>query len=285
MILTPHVYSATPTKEEVQHFLEQGLEPGQIWFFWCLKGATYNSYTKEPDGWEWPPRVSGRIAAMDKKEARRKICEDFGEDYPMRVLDKERTKYPFLLYIEAMTTNNRFAIRFMTRACDICGSHFTLNDHYMQPEKSERGGNNTCSQACETIFTNRQNRDFIALKNNTGQHVPVIYCITHKPSNRRYVGKTTQAVTLRWYQHFFHPGDTPFHQLIQTSALTDWCFEVLEVLSTSISETIRRGTPEYHQAVLQREQYWIDFYDSINQGLNTAVSIKVSPTLPLDFAE
>lgn len=271
---TSTLYSASPSREDVKGFLTQGLNPGQTWFFWCLKGATHNSFTQQPDGWEWPPRVSGRIAATSKKEARQKVCEDFGEDYPMRVLDKDRVKYPFLLYIEEMTPNNRYALRFMPRACEICGSQFTLHDHYMEPERSARGGDHTCSQACESVFRNHQSRDWIAMKNDTGQHPAVIYSILHKPTGQRYIGKTTQAFTLRWYQHFFQPGDTAFHQLIQASAITDWTFEVLEQIHLTISETIRRGTPEYHQAVLQREQHWIDTYDTINNGLNSVVSVK-----------
>lgn len=262
-------------------FLAVGLEEGQSWFFWCLKGANINHYTHEPDGWEWPPRLSGRIAAKDKKDARQKIAQEFGEDYPMRVLDKDRVKYPFLLYLEPMLSNgtsSRYIQRFMPRACTICGREFISNDRYNDPHDGGRGAEHACSNACDDLHRlNRQSSSFTEGFPGYGGHQAVIYCITHKPTQKRYIGKTSQAFTLRWYQHMYQPGTTEFHKLIKSSPVTDWAFEVLEATHATIPDSLLRGTPAYERAVLAREQYWIDYYDTINSGLNTATSIKKEP--------
>lgn len=265
-------------RQAEEAFLSIGLEDGQSWFFWCLKGANISYHTQEPDGWEWPPRLSGRIAAKDKKDARQKIAQEFGEDYPMRVLDKDRVKYPFLLYLEPLSAGNstsRYIQRFMPKSCSICGREFTTNDRYNDRNDSGRGADTNCSEACYELHRlNQQSSSFTEGFPGYGGHQAVIYCITHKPTQKRYIGKTSQAFTLRWYQHMYQPGTTEFHKLIKSSAVTDWTFEVLEATHSTIPESILRGTQAYERAVLAREQYWIDYYDTINSGLNTATSIK-----------
>lgn len=256
-------------------FIKEGLDEGQQWYFWCLKGQSRNPYSHEPDGWEWPPRLSGRIAAKDKEDVRQKLAAEFGETYPMRVLQKERAKHPFLLYVEPMLIGKpgeRFIDRFIPRACAVCERVFVLNDHYNDPNKHT--ASDTCSAECQQDY--RRQKELKAFNDGLGSraHTPVIYCITHKPSGKRYIGKTDQAFTLRWYQHMYHPGKTLFHQLIRTSALSDWQFEVLEQVELSDDELRQSGWEGYHLRVLQREKFWITHFDTIKNGLNSVMSYR-----------
>lgn len=279
--MTDYVAKRKSEQEAIKDFLAQGLEPGQHWFFWCLKGAAISAYTGEPDGWEWPPRLSGRVAARNKQDARQKIAAEFGEEYPMRVLKKDQVKHPFLLYLEEMRADSssaRFALRFMPQQCKVCEREFVLNDTYNIIENHGRGGRHTCSAECELVLRARLRAELSP--SVPGGHQPVIYCITHKPSGKKYIGKTDQAFTLRWYQHMYQPGNSEFHRYIKNSALTDWVFEVVECTNNTIPVEIQKDAKSYARAILAREQHWINHFDTINQGLNSAVSHKETMATP-----
>lgn len=264
-------------KDAIAAFLSQGLEPGQLWFFWCLKGQRFNEYTKEPDGWEWPPRLSGRIAAKDKQEVRQKIAEEFGEEYPMRVLKKDYVKYPFLLYIEPMVaggTGERYALRFMPATCKECGVSFTLNDKYNDPHANS--SRDTCSSECEHRLKQRERAEGFEYQGG-GTSPPVIYAITHKPSGQRYIGKTEQPFTLRWYQHMFHPGTSAFHGKVRVTPITEWQFEVIEHLGYLSALHNGSKNAAYRNAISEREQFWINHFNTLSDGLN---SVKAASSLP-----
>lgn len=273
-------------KREMAEFIQIGLSEGQQWFFWCLKGARYNTYSGEPDGWEWPPRMSGRIAASDKKEVKKLLAEEFGEEYPMRVLRKDQVKFPFLLYIEQMSVGShgeRYIHRFMPTECAQCKTIYVLNDAYNDPHGS--ANSETCSDLCRKA----QRLDSAAASFSDGLgvrlHTPVIYCITHKPTGQRYVGKTDQPFTLRWYQHMYHPGTSKFHQMIRGTPLTDWTFEVLEVIEATKTEIAHEslGKRDYVQRISLREQHWINHFNSIKGGLNSVASVAACISLPDDM--
>ena len=80
-----------------------------------------------------------------------------------------------------------------------------------------------------------------------------------------YIGKTTQAFTLRWYQHFYQKGDCKFHKAIKQSSLTDWQFSIIEIVKTP------KGVSPIDY-VRERESYWISEYDSIESGYNSVVA-------------
>lgn len=263
-------------KAEIHRVLTEGLADGETWFFWCLKGRSFNPYTKEPDGWEWPPRLSGRIAATSKAEAKKAIEQEMGEEFPMRVLRKNQSQYPFLLYIEPMIpggSGERYGRRFILRQCQECNVAFTLNDKYNDPMANS--SQETCSAECETRMRNRERAEGFG-QQASGNSPPVIYCITHTPSGQRYVGKTEQPFTLRWYQHMYHPGDSAFHSKISSTPITEWQFEILEHLGHLIIAHPDRRNPAYRAAIAAREQYWINHFDSLNNGLNSVKACTLS---------
>lgn len=264
-------------------FLDEGLEPGQQWFFWCLKAPHISEYTKEQDGWAWPPRLSGRIAAADKNDARKRLAEEFGEPIPMRVLVKDYGKHPFLLYIEPMSigsSGERYARRFIPTQCKECGTTFTLNDKYNDPHANSNA--HACSSECEALLKAQERA--MSLDARAGYNTPVIYCITHKPTGQKYVGKTEQPFTLRWYQHMYHPGDSDFHALVRQTPVTDWQFEVLEHLGYLLVKHDNVRGANYRLEVAQREQYWINTLNTLDQGLNSvkATAMPDEPDTPIE---
>lgn len=54
--------------------------------------------------------------------------------------------------------------------------------------------------------------------------------------------------------------------------ITDWLFEVLEIITNDDLRTIEYSHKNNY--INQREQYWINYYDSIKNGYNTATADK-----------
>lgn len=254
-------------KQDQISFLNQGLEPGESWFFWCVKTQKISEYTGSPDGWNWPPAISGRVAAKNKKHARERISEELDMNIPLRVSAKDRPTSPYLLYIEEITEDKpaslRYLQRFMPRQCEVCHTTFVLNDIYNTEIKNIHA--DTCSTTCNDAFRLRMKSQSFEEGTGVRPDTTTIYLITYTPENKHYVGKTTQPFTLRWYQHMYHPGDSAFHKKIRTSPLADWQFKVLE----EINPLHELSSGDLSKHIAQREQFWIDHYNSIQNGFNS----------------
>ena len=100
-----------------------------------------------------------------------------------------------------------------------------------------------------------------------GIEPPVIYRVFNRLTGMSYVGKTTQVFTLRWYQHFYHGGKCKFHDAIKASKKEDWDFSIIETVVTPKDEDL-------DCFVATREQFWIDEFDSIENGYNTVTAKK-----------
>lgn len=80
-----------------------------------------------------------------------------------------------------------------------------------------------------------------------------IYKITYKPNGFVYIGQSTDILQ-RWRDHLRAKDASLFHQRLQSSNITDFTFEIVE---------------ECDQDELdEKEQYWIQFYDSTKKGYN-----------------
>lgn len=146
------------------------------------------------------------------------------------------------------------------RSCKSCDTKYTaLKMKQLDLNGSAGGGGGDfCSSRCRSRHYDSTAVDYREASN---KHKPIIYKVTHEPSGQTYIGQTRQAFTLRWYQHFFQPEDTPFHRLIKATPMSDWMFQILEVCSNASKE-----------AVDAREKYWIDKFDTIRNGLNSAAA-------------
>jgi hypothetical protein len=90
-----------------------------------------------------------------------------------------------------------------------------------------------------------------------------IYKCTEKQTNKSYIGKTRNAPFFRWWNHLTH-SKSPFGIYLRKTKLSDWTFEVLEELPSSILD----------KEVFRIESEYISKYDAITNGFNSLISNK-----------
>ncbi len=65
-----------------------------------------------------------------------------------------------------------------------------------------------------------------------------------------YVGQTTQYSTFRWYQHFKRPySGSKFHNAILEHDLSDWTFQVIEIINDKNGILISNSADELYSAM------------------------------------
>lgn len=237
-------------------------------FLFQLKGKAGDSAY---NNWQWPPVWSDKVEATDRKDAHAKIESDFGKKFPLRVLQKDIDSNEFLLVIKEIKPDDHHTLGlFENRECKQCGTQFKMIEKYQQGN-SIGGGTTFCSFNCNDEFRRVDQLRITEANILSGNHVPVIYRITNKITGLCYVGKTTQVFTLRWYQHFFQGCGTEFHNYIKQYKITDWIFEVVEIVELPADCKQYKAA---HRFILQREMFHINQNDSIANGYNTTASLK-----------
>lgn len=214
--------------------------------------------------WVFPPLFSGKVSAKDKKEAKLRIEEEYGRQFPIRVLKKDLDSNEFLLKIEEMSSDGHYKTLFELKNCEHCGKGFYLIEKYNDKNCTNKG-DRFCSDKCKDdvrFIESAIRNENLALQ---GNKQPVIYKITNKKTGMIYIGKTNQVFTLRWYQHFFQHGDCKFHKAIKESQYTDWLFEIIEIIN--FSSELKNN--ELEQLILDRERFYINEFNSINEGYNS----------------
>lgn len=84
-----------------------------------------------------------------------------------------------------------------------------------------------------------------------------IYKITCKVGEKRsYIGQTIRDVKQRWKEHVDIISDYPLSRALQKYGKKKFKFEVIDEASTI-------------EELNQKEQYWIEYYDTFNNGYNT----------------
>lgn len=211
--------------------------------------------------WAWPPVFSGKVEAKDRAAARVKIDHEYGRKFPLRVLRKDLEEHNFLLHLtEIKDGDKRTAGLFEILQCKHCDGGFRIIDKYNDPHESDKGSE-FCGRACRVQYEREHTIDRDPFF--SGKEPPVIYRIFNLETGMSYIGKTTQVFTLRWYQHFYQGGNCKFHKAIHESKLSDWVFSILEVVDVPDGEDETRHVSE-------REAFWIDEFDAIESGYNTA---------------
>lgn len=212
--------------------------------------------------WSWPPLFTGRVEAPDRKAAKALVEELYEREFPTRVLAKDLDSNMFLLSIKEIATDDHHTRRlFEVQTCKQCGRQFKMIEKYAV--NAPGGGFEFCCRGCADEW-NCANGNHLS----EGFNLPVIYRITNKRTGMCYIGKTRQVFTLRWYQHFFQASETKFHKAVKGTPVTDWTFEVLEVVL--ITEEFRgKGTAEIDRFICSREKHYIAMYDSVQNGYNT----------------
>lgn len=215
--------------------------------------------------WKFPPVYSGKVSAADKKSAKIIIDEEYGKIFPLRVLAKDIDSNEFLLNIEEIKEGSHTARLFEKQTCIQCENTFYVIDKYNDPNVDNKSFY-YCSDKCKTDHNGVRNYLINQSQELSGNSNPVIYRITNKISGMSYIGKTNQVFTLRWYQHFFQIGNCKFHEAIKNSKVSDWIFEIQEIII--IPENIKT-VAEIEKLIIEREKFWINEYNSIENGYNT----------------
>jgi len=230
-------------------------------FFYHIKGKDENAAF---GNWGWPPIFAGKVEAHDRSEAKALLEEEYGRTFPTRVMAKDLASNEFLLSIKEIKANDHYTRRlFEVQTCGYCNCQFTVIEKYTINEPG--GGFEFCSSECARM--KRAESDFIFGNETWRDSPPVIYRITNKATGQCYIGKTRQAFTLRWYQHFFQAKDTKFHKAIKMTQITEWTFEVIEVVT--LPNTSHISAADLDAYLTEREAYHIAMHQSAVTGYNT----------------
>jgi hypothetical protein len=243
-------------------------------FYYQIKGLR-----PENNSWSWPPVHVGAVYDVkDKKAAKAAVEEELGRQFPSRVIRAKMGEEPYLLTIRSMSEHDKRTREiFEDKECLRCNGHFRVVDHY-NDDMALYKGREYCSSDCkEADYNERKLRESVMYE---GQSIiksrGVIYSILHVPSGKRYVGQTTIAFTLRWHQHLNAHSGNKFHSFLsKNDKIEEWQFSILERVELPQGEEPRA----YMNA---REQYWITHYNTIEDGLNTAVACKKTEAKSLD---
>jgi hypothetical protein len=239
-------------------------------FYYQIKGKEGDS-DYSYGNWAWPPVFSGKVEAENKKAARLIIEEEYGKQFPLRVLAEDLDNNEFLMSLKEIKPEHQHISRlFDVLECQECGNGFRRIDLYN--DRNERyKGTEYCGEDCRDKYRSKH----ATLTSKSIVHAvsgAVIYQITNKITGMCYIGKTTQAFTLRWYQHFYQGGGSKFHEAVRGSRFEDWTFSVIECVELDKS----MSSIEIEARIADREQYWINQMDSIENGYNTAKASSAS---------
>lgn len=227
----------------------------------------------EGEGLEWcSPIMRGLIEAEDSKSARKKIKEE--------IFEKEIKKGDdILLSIIEVKEDTQYLLDFFKpRVCKKCGVTFTtsITDYFSY-------GGEFCSKACYDLYTYEtlNNLDIDAiLKKKEYDYIawtecnPVIYRIHNKKSDKNYVGQTIRAFTLRWWEHY------KAWIKYQKDDITNFEFSILE-------EFTKEQVKDNENLLSEREQYWIDYYNALDEekGYNSRREVKEMKPQKMDVEE
>lgn len=209
-------------------------------------------------GDHWTQIYKTFVIAEDKKGAIAAFHEHVNvEKIPLAVRKKVLNPDSLLLHVYEIKEGHFTEEFTYERTCIICGKTYQLIDKFN--EFGSYGTYTCCSEECDGIERSRRVGpietfdDFLSA-------MPVIYKITHTPTGKVYIGKTIRAFTLRWWEHIKSTGATDkFHTEIHNTPLTDWTFQVIEVLPKNTT----------NESILSRERDWIKHYNAIELGFNT----------------
>lgn len=83
----------------------------------------------------------------------------------------------------------------------------------------------------------------------------IIYCIHNLSTGKKYIGQTVEKIQRRVLRHFRTINETKISRAIQKYGKCDFVYGVVEEV-------------EDKNLLDDREQYWIKYYDSVDNGFN-----------------
>lgn len=246
-------------------------------YYYQIKGRSEGGEHRSAE-WIFPPVFSGLVVADDRKLAKAMIEDDFGRQFPSRVLKKDMDQHHYLLHMKELKQDD-FSDAYLRRRfdyvpCKECGTLFRLIDKY-NDFKNECLSHDYCKLSCKDAARAKDVREFTLA--HEGKLPPVIYQVRQKSTGKVYIGQTINAFTLRWWQHLTQPSESKFHEALKATQITDWEFSVVEVIE------FPDGCKSNRAFVTERERHWIETMNSVAAGFNTILPSGISAQQELEL--
>lgn len=212
------------------------------------------------------------IEAENKDEVKSFLMEKYPQFFPNGKVYERETKDVAQFFYVVIYPLFSYEIEQVKRGewiCSSCG-HVHENMYVSKPHLNERlFGRDVLfcnSSICEAEYSKKQfahietGEDLYFIKKDSPNY---IYRCIEKSTGKSYVGKTRNEPFFRWWNHFKH-SSSPFGLYLRSTVISDWTFEVLEILP---ADTL-------NSEVLRIESEYMIKFDSIKNGFNTLISNK-----------
>lgn len=211
------------------------------------------------------------IIAKDKAEVKKILLEKYPQFFQKDKVYEKETKDTAQFFYVVIFELYEHEVREVNEGSWTCSMCNKINEnkyiHYPRTNSRLLGNdllfcNDTClNKYIKDIYQTNDLEDDICYVTVDSQNY--IYKITEKSSNKCYIGKTKNEPFFRWWNHWKH-SHTPFGKYFSSTKISDWVFEVLEVLPSNM----------INSDVLKIESDYILKFDSINNGYNSLISNK-----------
>lgn len=214
------------------------------------------------------------IEAKDKDEVKAFLLAKYPQFFPNNKIYSKETKDEaqfFYVVIYELFEYEKSQLTGTSWTCSYCGQQYE-NTYISKPRTNERifGGLMFCrsdDDFCLNEYRKKAHEgielpdqeDYIKIDSPN-----YIYKVTEKATGKCYIGKTRNAPFFRWWNHLTH-SCSPFGIYLRNhTKLSDWTFEVLEVLPANVSDN----------EIFRIESEYIRKFDSIANGYNSVISNK-----------
>lgn len=214
------------------------------------------------------------IMAKDKEEVKAFLLEKYPQFFPDNKVYQKETKdtaqFFYVVIFELYEWEKQQITKDTSWQCCQCGQKYE-NTYLHRPRKYEKlFGEKVFCHSDDNYCLNEYKKEYykdVELPDNEhfvkSDSPNYIYKVTEKATNKCYVGKTRNAPFFRWWNHLTH-SSSPFGIYLRSTKLSDWTFEVLEILPAETEDSV----------IFSIESKYIKQYDSINNGFNTLISNK-----------
>lgn len=212
------------------------------------------------------------IKADNKEEVKQYLLKAYPQFFQNGKVYEKETKDQAQFFYTVIYPLYNYEIEIINEGewiCVQCGQVHE-NKYISRPYKNERlyGEKLFCSETddCVTKYKKELYKnvdmpdDEAYIKKDSPNY---IYKVTEKSTGKCYIGKTRNAPFFRWWNHLTR-SSTPFGIYLSSTVLSEWTFEVLEVLPSEMKDA----------EIFEIESKYIIQYDSINNGFNTLISKK-----------